>query len=273
MPKVILVTGATSGIGHQTSQLLAEQGHIVYGAGRRVEKLADLEKVGVQPLKLDLTDEESCRQAVETILADQGRIDVLINNAGYGSYGAVEDVALEEAKRQFNVNLFGLAQLIKLVLPTMRKQQSGRIINVSSMAGRMASYFGAWYHATKFALEGFSDSLRMELKPFGIDVVLVEPGLIKTDWGLIAADHLASSAAGGPYERAARQTAGGMKKQYQGRLLSQPILIAKTLVKIVNQKQPRARYLLGFAAKPLVFLRTILPARWFDALMRHVVRG
>ena len=189
--KVILLTGASSGIGYQTAEHLAKEGHIVYGAARRVEAMEPLKAFGVKPVHLDITDEDSIKQALELIIQNEGRIDVLVNNAGYGSYGAVEDVSIEEAKMQFEVNIFGLARLTQLVLPHMRQQQSGRIINVGSMGGRLTSYFGSWYHATKYALEAFSDGLRMEVAEFGIDVSIIEPGGIKTDWGMIAADKLA----------------------------------------------------------------------------------
>ena len=215
MKKVILLTGASSGIGYQTAESLAKEGHIVYGAARRIEKMEDLKQFGVKSIYLDVTDENSIKNAVDTIIGNEGRIDVLINNAGYGSFGAVEDVDISEAKMQFEVNLFGLARLVQLVLPYMRKQKSGRIINVSSMGGRLTTYFGAWYHATKYALEAFSDALRMEVSDFGIDVSLIEPGGIKTDWGIIAADKLANSAKGGAYEKEAMKTAKGMKKLFK----------------------------------------------------------
>jgi len=268
MKKVILLTGASSGIGYQTAESLAKEGHIVYGAARRTEKMEDLKQFGVKPIYLDVTDEESIKSSVDTIIGNEGRIDVLINNAGYGSYGAIEDVEISEAKMQFEVNLFGLARLVQLVLPHMRKQKSGRIINVSSMGGRLTSYFGGWYHATKYALEAFSDALRMEVTDFGIDVSLIEPGGIKTDWGIIAADKLANSAKGGAYEKEALKTAEGMKKQYSGNMLSNPIVITKAISKAVNSRRPKARYLIGFMAKPLVFLHTILPARVFDKIMK-----
>jgi len=268
MKKVILLTGASSGIGYQTAESLAKEGHIVYGAARRTEKMETLKQFGVKPIYLDVTDEESIKSAIDTIIGNEGRIDVLINNAGYGSYGAIEDVELSEAKMQFEVNLFGLARLVQLVLPHMRKQKSGRIINVSSMGGRLTTYFGAWYHATKYALEAFSDALRMEVSDFGIDVSLIEPGGIKTDWGIIAADKLANSAKGGAYEKEASKTAEGMKKQYSGNMLSNPIVITKAISKAVNSNRPKARYLIGFMAKPLVFLHTILPARVFDKIMK-----
>ena len=271
MKKVILLTGASSGIGYQTAESLAKEGHIVYGAARRIEKMEDLKQFGVKSIYLDITDENSIKNAVDTIIGNGGRIDVLINNAGYGSFGAVEDVDISEAKMQFEVNLFGLARLVQLVLPYMRKQKSGRIINVSSMGGRLTTYFGAWYHATKYALEAFSDALRMEVSDFGIDVSLIEPGGIKTDWGIIAADKLENSAKGGAYEKEAMKTAKGMKKQYSGNLLSNPIVITKAISKAVNSNRPKARYLIGFMAKPLVFLHTILPAKVFDKIMRNVM--
>lgn len=271
MKKVILLTGASSGIGYQTAESLAKEEHIVYGAARRTEKMEDLKQFGVKSIYLDITDENSIKNVVDTIIGNEGRIDVLINNAGYGSFGAVEDVEINEARRQFEVNLFGLARLVQLVLPHMRKQKEGRIINVSSMGGRLTTYFGAWYHATKYALEAFSDALRMEVSDFGIDVSLIEPGGIKTDWGIIASDKLEKSAKGGAYEKEAMKTAKGMKKQYSGNLLSNPIVITKAISKAVNSNRPKARYLIGFMAKPLVFLHTILPAKVFDKIMKKLM--
>ena len=271
MKKVILLTGASSGIGYQTAESLAKEGHIVYGAARRTEKMETLKQFGVKPIYLDVTDEENIKSAIDTIIRNEGRIDVLINNAGYGSFGAVEDVEINEARRQFEVNLFGLARLVQLVLPHMRKQKEGRIINVSSMGGRLTTYFGAWYHATKYALEAFSDALRMEVSDFGIGVSLIEPGGIKTDWGIIASDKLEKSAKGGAYEKEAMKTAKGMKKQYSGNLLSNPIVITKAISKAVNSNRPKARYLIGFMAKPLVFLHTILPTKVFDKIMKKLM--
>ncbi|MCH3923259.1 oxidoreductase [Limosilactobacillus sp.] len=267
MTKVVLLTGASSGIGHQTAQSLAQNGYKVYGAARRVKSMEDLNAAGIVPIQLDITLEDSIQAAVKEVIDREGRIDILINNAGYGSYGAVEDVTIEEAKRQFEVNLFGLAELTKAVLPYMRAQKSGKIINVSSMGGRLTTKFGAWYHATKYALEAFSDALRLETKAFGIDVILVEPGGIKTPWGFIAADNLRKSAQGGAYEQQARKTADSMTRQYSSNLLSSPKVIAKTMLKIANAKHPKARYLVGFGAKPFVFLHTILPTRAFDFII------
>ena len=269
MSKVILITGASSGIGFTTAKSLAEQGHKVYGAARRVEKMEELKQYGVTPIKMDVTSEESVNEAVEQVIAAEKRIDVLVNNAGYGSYGAVEDVSIDEARRQFEVNVFGLAILTKKVLPYMREQHSGTIINVSSMGGRLTTYFGAWYHATKYAVEAFSDALRMEVSDFGINVSLIEPGGIKTEWGFIAADHLKESAKGGAYEAQATKTAEGIRRQYSGNMMSDPKVISKAISKAVNARRPKTRYLIGFMAKPMVWMHTILPTRWFDYIVKH----
>ena len=253
--KVVLITGASSGIGFTTAKSLAEQGHKVYGAARRVEKMEELKQFGVMPIKMDVTSEESVSEAVEQVIA--------------AKYGAVEDVSIDEARRQFEVNVFGLAILTKKVLPYMRAQHSGTIINVSSMGGRLTTYFGAWYHATKYAVEAFSDALRMEVSDFGINVSLIEPGGIKTDWGFIAADHLAESAKGGAYEKQATKTAEGMRRQYSGNMMSDPKVISKAISKAVNARRPKTRYLIGFMAKPMVWMHTILPTRWFDYIVKH----
>jgi len=269
MNKVVLVTGASSGIGAMTAKSLAGAGFTVYGAARRVDKMEELKKVGIRPISLDLTKEESMLKCVETIYNEVGRIDILINNAGYGSYGAIEDVAMEEAKRQFEVNLFGMARLIQLVTPKMRENHYGKIVNVSSMGGKIWTKFGGWYHATKFAVEGFSDCLRMELKPFGIDVIVVEPGGIKTDWGIIAANHLKDTSKGGAYEEYANKAAEGMIKNYSGNMLAKPELIAKTIKKAVTKKRPKTRYLVGFMAKPMVLTQKIFGDRVYDWVIKN----
>lgn len=269
--KVILITGASSGIGYKAAIQLAKEGYKVYGGARRVERMQALTDFGITPLELDLTKPQSLKFAVDRIIEEEGHIDILVNNAGYGSYGAIENVDIEEAKRQFDVNIFGLARLVQLVLPHMRNQHSGRIINISSMAGRMTTFMGAWYHATKYALEAFSDALRMEIKPFGIDVVIVEPGGIKTDWGLIAADHLEESSQNSPYEEMGHATAKKLRREYTTGPLSKPDLIANKITKAVMSKRPRTRYLVGFGAKPVVFLHTVLPDRWFDAFVKKFV--
>lgn len=181
MGKIILVTGASSGMGREAAILLASGGHTVYAGARRAERMDDLSAHGITPVEMDVSKAEDNERAVRRVIDAEGRIDVLINNAGFGLYGTVEDIPLDDARYQFEVNLFGLAHLTQLVLPHMRAQGGGRIVNTSSMGGRIFTPFGAWYHATKHALEGWSDCLRIETAPFNIQVVLIQPGLIQAD--------------------------------------------------------------------------------------------
>ena len=266
--QVILITGASSGIGFDAARMLAEQGHKVYAAARRTELMEPLREYGVNILKMDVTDETSMREGVQRVIEAEGHIDTLINNAGYGYFGAVENVTMQEARRQLEVNVFGLARLCQFVLPMMRERGKGRIVNTASVAGKAVLYFGAWYNVSKFAVEAFSDALRMEMKPFGIDVVMIEPGGIRTDWGIIAARHLAESSKGTPYEAAALREAETLDKWYRMNLLSKPAVVAKAICRAVNSRRPKARYRVGFAANTIVFFHGLLPARWWDALMR-----
>ena len=205
--KVVLITGASSGMGKETALKLIGEGHTVYGAARRIEKMNDLIEKGGHALKLDVTDHESIKAAVSQLLSEQNRIDVLVNNAGYAIYGAVEDTTIEDARRQFEVNLFGLAEITKQILPTMRKQRSGKIVNITSKGGKMYTPLGAWYHATKHALEGWSDCLRLELKQFGIDVVIIEPGIIQTEFGNVMLDPMLERSGDGPYAQFTQKVA------------------------------------------------------------------
>ena len=266
-PKVILITGASSGMGYQTARILAEQGHRVYGAARRVEKIEELAPYGVQALRLDITDEQSVTQVVQTLIEREGRIDVLINNAGYGYFGAIEDVPIADAKHQFEVNIFGLARITQEVLPYMRVQKSGRIVNLASVAGHVTLAFGAWYNATKYALEAFSDALRMEVKPFGIDVVIIEPGAIRTDWGIIAADHLRDVSKGGAYEQDGSRVAEGLRRIYLSKIPTNPAVISRKIAKAAVCRCPRTRYRTGRGAKLMVFFHQILPTRLWDYLV------
>ena len=267
-PKVILITGASSGIGFDAARTLARQGHRVYAAARRLDRMEPLKEDGVVPVRLDVTDDESMQEVVRTVLDREGRVDVLVNNAGYGYFGAVENVSMEEARRQLEVNVFGMARLCQLVLPSMREQGSGRIVNISSVAGKAVMYFGGWYHVSKYSVEALSDALRMEVKPFGIDVALIEPGGIRTDWGLIAADHLAESSQGTPYEEEGLRESKTLYKAYSSQLLSKPSVVTRAISKAVNSRRPRTRYRIGFGAGTMVFFHSILPDRWWDAMMR-----
>ena len=266
--KVILITGASSGIGYDAAQTLAEQGHRVYAAARRVERMEPLKTVGVQVISMDVTDEASMQKGVESVIQAEGKIDVLINNAGYGYFGAIENVPMEEARKQLEVNVFGLARLTQLVLPYMRKQRRGRIINTSSIAGKMVFYMGGWYNVTKYSVEALSDALRMEMKPFGIDVVMIEPGAIKTDWGVIAARHLMESSVGTAYEQIGTQWAKNMDWFYKTNWLSSPKVVTKAICRAVNSRRPKARYCRGRISITGRVFHALLPARWWDAIMR-----
>jgi NAD(P)-dependent dehydrogenase (short-subunit alcohol dehydrogenase family) len=265
--KVVLITGASSGIGKAAALHLIEQGHTVYGAARRIDKMDDLVAKGGHALKLDVTDQESIKAAVSQLLEEQSRIDVLVNNAGYAIFGAVEDTSNEDARRQFEVNLFGLAEMTKQVLPTMRAQESGTIINISSMVGKMYTAFGAWYDASKHALEGWSDCLRLELKPFGIDVVIVEPGIIETEFDDVSLAPMLERSGDGPYAELAQRVDRAFRATYKKGAGSPPSLISNVISKAISAKRPKTRYVAGKLARPLMFLRKHLGDRLFDWLV------
>ncbi len=268
MAGTALVTGASSGIGEATAKGLLAAGYIVYAGARRVDAMRSLQEAGAHLVSLDVTDDASMTAAVDSILRETGRIDILVNNAGYGSFGALEDVPLEEARRQFEVNIFGLARLTQLVLPAMRAQRAGRIVNVSSVSGKIGEPFGCWYHASKHALEGLSDSLRMELRPFGIDVVIIEPGSTRTAWGGIARDSLTRHSGEGPYRDGARDHVRMMASISEGSLPKPPSDVAATIVKAVQAPRPRTRYPTGGGARLALFLRRTLSDRGFDKVIR-----
>jgi NADP-dependent 3-hydroxy acid dehydrogenase YdfG len=268
--KVALVTGASSGIGEATAIELADAGFTVYAAARRVERMTHLAEQGIHAIAMDVTDDSSMLAAVERILAEQGRLDVLVNNAGYGSYGALEDVPMDEARAQMEVNVFGAARLTQLVLPAMRARRSGTIVNVTSMGGKITTPLGSWYHATKFALEAISDCLRLEVAPFGIDVVVIEPGGVKSEWSGIAADKVRQTSGTGVYAALGQAVAQSLTSGSTERLSSPPKLIGRTIVKAVTARRPRTRYAVGFGAKPMIAAHAVLPDRAYDAMMRRV---
>lgn len=270
--RVALVTGASSGIGAATVLGLIGAGYRVYAAARRVERMAPLEAAGALLLKLDVTDDGSMQAAIGAIRARNGRLDVLVNNAGYGSYGAVEDVPLDEARRQFEVNVFGLARLTQLATPMMRAQKSGAIFNISSIGGKMHEPLGAWYHATKFAVEGLSDCLRAELEPFGIDVVVIEPGAIATEWGGIALESLAKYSGSTAYAQQAADHGALMAQAVKG-AGSDPKVVADAIVGALRAKRPKTRYVMGGGAVLILTLRKVLSDRTFDAMIRWADRS
>ncbi len=271
--KAVLITGCSSGIGRATALRLARAGWRVYATARRPEALAELRDAGAQTLALDVTDEGSMRAAVDRVEALDGAVGVLINNAGYSQSGAIETVPLEAVRRQFETNVFGLVRLTQLVLPMMRAQRWGRIVNVGSMGGRLSFPGGGHYHATKHALEALSDALRFELRGFGIDVTLLEPGLIRTEFGEVATASMADvQASGGDPYGTFNATVGAVTKgAYEGpmRLLGGgPDRVAKTIERTLKRKHPPARITITPSAKIMLGLRRVTPDRAWDAAMR-----
>ncbi len=265
--QIVLVTGASSGIGEATAIALQKAGYRVYAAARRVERMKHLEESGIAVISLDVSDETSMQAAVKAIEAEADGIDILINNAGYGSYGAFEDMPMDEARRQMEVNVFGLARLTQLVIPRMRQARQGTIINISSIGGKFGEAYGSWYHATKYAVEGLSDSLALELQPYGIKVIVVEPGIIKTEWPDIAAEGLVRTSGQGAYAEVAKRKAAGLKRFYNTSFASPPSVVANGIVKILAKHRPAYRYAIGGGAKPFLFLRRIVPERLFYAVV------
>lgn len=265
---VVLITGASSGIGNEAARQLAAKGNKVYAAARRTQLIEPLREFGIVPLKLDVTDEASCRSCVQAVIDAEKRIDVLVNNAGYGYLGPIECVPLEEARKQVETNLIGMSCLCALVVPYMREQGEGRIVNISSAAGQAPVLFGGWYNISKYGVEALSDSLRIELKPFGIKVVKIEPGGIKTPWGEIAADHLEECTAGSVYQETAGREAALLRKGYGGSLMTHPSAVARDICRACTSRRPRVRYRPGIGASFIVYAHNILPQRWWDSLVR-----
>ncbi|KAB1192325.1 SDR family NAD(P)-dependent oxidoreductase [Haloferax sp. MBLA0076] len=273
--RVAIVTGASSGIGKATAKTLAKEGITVVLSARRAEKLEaladEIESSGGTAFVVpaDMTEEDDLTSLVETVTDEFGRIDILVNNAGFGLYGSVEETPMEDARYQFEVNVFGLARLTQLVLPTMRERGYGKIINISSMGGRIWTPMGAWYHATKHALEGWSDCLRYEVAPFGIDVVVIEPGSIKTEWSSIMVDGLLERSGNGPYADMANELADTTREAAGDG--SDPQVVASAIRKAVRSNDPKARYAVGQYAKPLLAARRIGGDRVYDRVVDFMV--
>lgn len=270
--KVALVTGASSGMGKNFAKALLAEGLIVYAAARRIEQMADLVRLGAIALKMDITSEEDVQEAARRIEQDHGGVAVLINNAGFGMYGAMEDTTMADARYQFEVNLFGMARLTQLLLPAMRRKRAGKIINISSMGGKMYTPMGSWYHATKHAVEGWSDCLRLELSPFGIDVVIIEPGVIATEFGTVMTGPLLERSGSGPYGRMANAVASATKSSYDRGGGSDPQVIVALILKAVRASRPRTRYAAGKYARPMMCIRKWFGDRIFDKLVLATVK-
>jgi len=265
MNKVALITGASAGIGKATAKLLLQYGYTVYGGARRMDKMEDIKLLGVKLLKMDVADDASMVSGVNAIIKAEGRIDVLVNNAGFGSYGAVEDVTMDDARYQIEVNLFGLARLTQLVLPHMRGQKFGKIVNVTSIGGKMATPLGGWYHASKFAVEGLSDSLRLEVKQFGIDVILIEPGGVKTEWGGIAGESMQKVSGNTAYKKIVQSAMKMFTRAKKN--AAEPSLIAELIKKTITVKKPKARYSAGYLSGVILFMKKWLSDSMFDKII------
>ena len=270
--KAVLITGCSSGIGHATAKLLAENGWTVYATARNPDKLDDLRDAGCQTLALDVEDEDSMKAAVGHVEQAEGAIGVLINNAGYSQSGAVESVDIDRVRKQFETNVFGLVRLTQLALPGMRKQGWGRVVQLSSMGGKLVFPGGGYYHATKYALEAISDALRFEVRGFGVDVILIEPGLIVTNFGSTAAESAEEDTTpDGAYGDFNQAVAKATENAYAGpaaRLGGPPERVAKVIKKAIEAKRPRARYTVTPSAKLMMGQRRLMPDRAWDRAMR-----
>ena len=269
----ILITGCSTGIGRATAERLARSGHTVYATARRRESIADLESLGCRLLELDVTDEGSMVAAVQAVEADHGAVGALVNNAGYSQSGAVETVPMDLVRRQFETNVFGLLRMTQLVLPKMRERHHGRIINISSMGGRLVFPGGGVYHATKYAVEALSEALRFEVHGFGVDVVLIEPGLIRTSFGDAAVGSLEHSESGGPYAdfnaAVAKTTADAYEKKGGLSMLGGgPESVAKAIERALSARRPRLRYTVTPSAKLALANRALLSDGAWQAVMR-----
>jgi NADP-dependent 3-hydroxy acid dehydrogenase YdfG len=265
--KAVLITGCSTGIGRATAERLARAGLPVYATARRAESVEDLEKRGCKTLALDVTDEQSMRAAVEQVEQAEGAVGALVNNAGYSQSGAIESVRLDDVRKQFETNVFGLLRMCQLVLPGMRSQKHGRIVNISSMGGKFPG--GGAYHATKFAVEAISDAMRFEVKGFGVDVVVIEPGLIKTEFGTAASGSIETGTdRDGPYADFNAAVAKTTAEAYEGnmsRLAAGPDAVAAAIEKAITSRRPRPRYRVAASARVMLGLRALLPDRAWDA--------
>jgi len=268
--KAVLITGCSTGIGRATAERLARRGWTVYATARRPESIADLEGKGCRILALDVTDEESMRAAVQTVEDERGAVGVLVNNAGYSQSGAVETIPPAELRRQFETNVFGLVRMCQLVLPGMRRQHYGRIVNISSMGGKLTFPGGGAYHGTKFAVEALSDVLRFEVRGFGVDVIVIEPGLIRTEFGSTAAGSVEGAEEGGAYagfNAAVAATTAGAYRGPMSRLGAGPGAVARTIERAISRKHPRTRYAVTNSARLMLGLHAVLPDRAWDRVV------
>jgi NAD(P)-dependent dehydrogenase (short-subunit alcohol dehydrogenase family) len=269
--RAVLITGCSSGIGRATAERLAREGWTVYASARRLESIADLKAKGCHTLSLDVTDERSMSDAVAAVADGEGAVGVLINNAGYSQQGAVESVPLAQVRRQFETNVFGLIRMCQLVLPGMREQGWGKIVNISSMGGKLTFPGGGLYHASKYAVEAISDALRFEVRGFGVDVILIEPGLILTNFGDVASSSVPETGDGGAYREFNRSVAQVTESAYRGAMAkfgAGPESVAEKIAAALGSAHPKARYPVSLSAHVLINQRRFTPDRVWDLLLR-----
>jgi len=269
--KAILITGCSTGIGRSAAEHLAGKGHTVYATARKLDAIADLEAKGCKTLALDVTSEESMQAAVSTVEQAEGAVGVLVNNAGYSQSGAIESIPLDSIRSQFETNVFGLIRMCQLVLPGMRAQRSGRIVNISSMGGRLTFPGGGIYHATKYAVEAVSDALRFEVQAFGVDVVLIEPGLIKTHFADTAVGSVGETESDGAYAKFNHVVSKATAEAYEGplsKLGGGPETVARAIEKAIVKRRPRTRYLVTPSARLALGQRKLVTDRMWDRMMR-----
>jgi len=265
MKKVILITGASSGIGLATARQLISEDYVVYASARKNDAYHEIKDKGGFPLRVAMEDEVTMKAAVDEVIKDQGRIDVLFNHAGWGHYGPIEEMPLETARTLFEINLFGLARLTQLVIPHMRKQKSGTIMNTSSIGGKVYFPLGAWYHASKHAIEGWSDCLRLEMKPHGIRVIIIEPGIIDTGFNEAMIGRIADLKSTGAYDRIKNIMLS--RNERTGDRGSSPEVIANLVSKALRAKRPKTRYHAGKISTSILLARQYLPDKLFDRLI------
>lgn len=267
----VLITGCSTGIGRATAERLAGDGWNVYATARRPDSIEDLEKRGCKTLALDVTDEGSMDKAVAEIEEKDGPIGALINNAGYSQSGAIETIPMESVRRQFETNVFGLLRLCQLVLPGMRGAGSGRIVNLSSMGGKLTFPGGGIYHATKHAVEALSDALRFEVKGFGVDVVIIEPGLIVTEFGETANASIGAVEDHGPYAKFNEDVGRVTANAYTGpmaRFGAGPEAVAGKIAKALTARRPATRYKVTPSARVVMGMRRAMTDRMWDRFVR-----
>jgi NADP-dependent 3-hydroxy acid dehydrogenase YdfG len=270
--KAVLITGCSTGIGRGTAEHLAAKGHTVYATARKIDSIKDLEAKGCKLLALDVNDEQSMAAAVKAVEDAEGAVGALINNAGYSQSGAVEDIPIDSIRGQFETNVFGLVRMCQLVLPKMREQRSGRIVNIGSMGGKLTFPGGGIYHATKYAVEAISDAMRFEVKGFGVKVVLIEPGLIRTSFGDTAGHSLSAvSQTGGAYDRFNEAVGKNTLDAYDNPLYAKfgggPDDVAKVIEKAITTSRPKTRYPVTISAHAIMGQRKFMTDRMWDAFV------